>query len=89
MRKGISFALEVDGVGPTLVADMRGTVNVFNVCPDFCGVMKSDARTPRTPRALSCEIHRDSPFSRKLWSARASLRRYAADRLGSLSARQP
>jgi hypothetical protein len=41
MRKWVSFALEVDGVGPTVVADMRDTVNVFNVCPDF---LRSDEK---------------------------------------------
>ncbi len=61
----------------------------FHLFPYFLRSDKSDTRTARTPRALSCETHSDSPFSRKLWSAHASLRRYAVDRLESLSAWTP
>ena len=69
--KWISFALEVDGVGPTLVADMRGTVNVFNVRPDFLrsdekrceDVSHSESTFVRNPR-------RQSVFAQALERAR-------------------
>ena len=56
--KWISFALEADGVGPTLVADMRGTVNVFNVCPDF-------SRNRALVTKLECRMTKERKRMRK------------------------